>query len=330
MNKKKSYVTLFSLLMTGLTVVVFGYVLYCTFTAVRTLGAAYQQIASADLNNGLKAVLNYDDGMNASLGFGAEILATDANKEILRQGFLSESLLKIDRFLLSSGLVYLMMVHALLAFPLYLRFSDSRKEHVLSVILSAFVLFGIYVGVVSVGHSISRMPFDLSSVLSSLLGVCCIAAGGCAVGLLLAVLPVKFIPAIVAVPLVYALFLFGSVTEAKLYSPKTVDSFDYVYQLHPEILQEGYSGEAYYDEEKNVMVINGEEFAPQLAENPEHFKGIGKVGGIAYEVIDPYSGMSLALMESSTEMSVPALAKILYLLKAFFWMALCAALPKEE
>lgn len=316
--------------MTVLAVVVFGYVLYRTFTAVRTLGAAYQQIANADLNNGLKAVLNYDDGINASLGFGAEILSTDANKEVLRQGFLSESLTKIDRFMLSSGLVYLMMVHALLAFPLYLRFSDSRKGHSLSVILSAFVLFGIYVGVVYVGHSISHMPFDLSSVLSVLFGVCCIAAGGCAVGLLLAVMPNQVIPAIVAIPLIYALFLFGSVIEAKLYSPETVDSFDYVYQQHPEILQEGYSGEAYYDEEKNVMVIDGEEFAPQLAENPEHFKGIGSVGGIAYEVIDPYSGMSLALMENTAEMFVPSFAKILYLLKAVFWMILCAVLPKEE
>ena len=330
MKQKKSYLPFFSLLMIALAVVVFGYVLYRTYTAIRTLGAAYQQIANADLNNGLKAVLNYDDGINASLGFGAEILSTDANKEVLRQGFLSENLLKIDRFILSSGLVYLMMVHALLAFPLYLRFSDSRKGHALSVILSAFVLFGIYAGVVYVGHSISRMPFDLSSVFSSLLGVCCIAAGGCALGLLLAALPNQVIPAIVAVPLIYALFLFGSVIEAKLYCPETVDSFDYVYQLHPEILQEGYSGQAYYDEEKNVMVIDGEAFAPQLAENPEHLRGIGRIGGIAYEVIDPYSGTSLSLMESSTEMSVPVLSRILYLLKAVLWIVLCAVLPKEE
>ena len=330
MNKKKSYVTLFSILMILLAVVVFGYVLYRTYEAVHSLGATYQQLLHADLNNGIKAVLNYDDGINASLGFGAEILSTDANKELLLQSFLSESLTKIDRFLLSSGLVYLMMVHALLAFPLYLRFGDSRKGHALSVVLSAFILFGIYVGVVYAGHGISHMPFNLSSVFSSLLGVCCIAAGGCALGFLLAVLTVKVIPALVAVPLIYALFLFGSVIEAKLYSPEKVDSFDYVYQQHPEILQEGYSGEVYYDEEKNVMVIDGEEFAPELSKNPEHLSRIGRVGGIAYEVINPYSGVSLALMENSTEMSVPFIAKILYLIKAFFWMVLCAVLPKEE
>ncbi len=330
MRQKKSYLSSFSLLMTLLAVTAFGYVLYRTYEAVRSLGVAYQQIVNADLSNGIKAVLNYDDGINASLGFGAEILSTDANKEILLQSFLSESLLKIDRFILSSGLVYLMMVHALLAFPLFLRFGDLRKGHALSVVLSAFVLFGIYVGVVYAGHGISHMPFTMFSVLSALLGVCCIAAGGCTLGFLLAVLPVKVIPAIVAVPLIYALFLFGSLIEAKLYSPEKVDSFEYVYQLHPEILQEGYSGEAYYDEEKNVMVIDGEEFAPELLENPEHLSGIGRAGGIAYEVINPYSGMSLALMENTAEMFVPSFAKILYLLKAVFWMILCAVLPKEE
>ena len=103
--------------------------------------------------------------------------------------------------------------------------------------------------------------------------------------------------------------------EYGLYSPKTIESFDYAYAIDSRILEEGY-----YDSEKNVLVFEDKEYPPKQAENPEHYSGVKFMGAAAFEVINPYSGNSLYMVEQAMESNITLPIYLLYALKGFIWI----------
>ncbi len=67
----------------------------------------------------------------------------------------------------------------------------------------------------------------------------------------------------------------GTGFEGRLYSSPTTDSFDYIAQeIKPHIYDKDFDGDVYYDEEKNVLILNGEEYEPRQVDNPDYLTGI--------------------------------------------------------
>ena len=130
------------------------------------------------------------------------------------------------------------------------------------------------------------------------------------------------------IPVILLLYLFSAQFEARLLMDPNADSFDYLY----ETLRE--SDEPVYDPERNVMVVNGKEYPPESVPNPEYLTGASRIGAVAFEVIDPWSGSPLELAREIAESEsaspgrdlLPAWFLALYAVKALLWIA-ASALP---
>ena len=153
-----------------------------------------------------------------------------------------------------------------------------------------------------------------------------VTGGSCALGLMLRRIKYKKIAAVLAIPLVFVLFLVGTGIEAGLYSPKTVSSFSYV----TELVGEENLGDYRYDDEKDAVVGNGQEFPPEIVPNPEHSVGAERAAGLAFTVINPYAGNGLELLRQALYAEIPLWAVLLPIVKSVFWIGLAALAPGKK
>ena len=114
--------------------------------------------------------------------------------------------------------------------------------------------------------------------------------------------------------------------EGRLFSVPEVDSFDGVYAS----VTEEELNRMYYDEEKNVMVLDGKEYPPERMPNPDRAAGIGRAALIVFEALDPYSGTGLDMIRQIDGTDVPGAAVLPYLLKAALWTALPLCLRRKR
>ena len=85
-----------------------------------------------------------------------------------------------------------------------------------------------------------------------------------------------------------------------------------------------------YDEEKNAVVGNGQEYPPEIVPNPEHTVGAKRAAGLGFTVINPYSGNSLELLRQELYVRIPLWAVLLHLVKSVFWIGLAALVPGKK
>ena len=116
------------------------------------------------------------------------------------------------------------------------------------------------------------------------------------------------------------------VSEYGLIAPAEVPAFDYVYEQHSEILDEDYSGNAYYDEQKNVLIIDGEEYPPEMADNPDRLSGLKRALALVFELLFPWSGTGLYMVSQAAEIQIPVLMIAAYILKAMLWILIPSAI----
>ena len=64
-----------------------------------------------------------------------------------------------------------------------------------------------------------------------------------------------------------------------------------------------------------MIVFEDREFEAEYIENPEHFKGISRIGAFLFEMLDPYSGNSLEMVRQIVEVSIGKWAILFYFLK---------------
>ena len=144
-----------------------------------------------------------------------------------------------------------------------------------------------------------------------------VIGGHCAFGLLLRKIPFKNVVSVFAIPVIIALFLLGTVLSGQLYTDPEIESFDYV----AEQTGDAY-GNAYYDDDKNVIIVDGREYKPELVENPDHLKGIARIAAFVFEVLNPYSGNSLEMIRQIIEKTPALWAVLFYSVKALCWIVL--------
>lgn len=313
-------------------------VMICTFLAVKNLNEGYTAIKNHDITEDGSYSIVYDDHIYASLGFGIEIDHRESGNAELIEGFLSSCLQKTDKRIVSCFILYTMMIVTVLAYPIYRKYGQSKTKHVISTALSVLLLFALFCIAAATMFSAQRIPIysptghEMTLIISSLLGV---IGGSCLLALLLRTAKPKIIISLAAIPAVLALFLFGTTIEARLYCPPTVDSFEYLQKTDAQVFDEDYDGEAYYDEEKNVMVIDGKEHEPKQVDNPEYLQGAASAGAYAYELLDPYLGNSLYLVNEiyageGTEIKISTFIMILYAIKASALVVLPLCIKKKQ
>ncbi|MCQ2447086.1 MAG: hypothetical protein MJ141_09400 [Clostridia bacterium] len=171
---------------------------------------------------------------------------------------------------------------------------------------------------------------DGKTVFLIILGLLAVLAGNAAFGAWLRHAKWKLPVAALAVILVGVTYLFGSLFESGLYSPKTVDSFDYLETVEPAIFDEDYAGDAYFDETQNAVIVNGTAYPPKESPNPDRFTGLKRTCAILFEALDAYSPFALPLIAHAAELTVPPVTELLYFAKSFLWILLPALIGKKR
>lgn len=322
--KQKRLNDLLRYVLLAVAVLFFCLILFRSFDAVRTMGDRYNAIRNADLSEPFTDTIYYSDHFYAETGFGISVTPDMEDRQAFLDDWLETSLRAIDSRITATGCVYTLAFAVLLAYPLLQISGGDPKKHILSIVLSVFGFYLLYLLSVQIFHIVYRVPFYypprmLLLVFVSLLSI---AGGFCALGLLLRSVRYKKTAALLALPLAAVLFLTGFVTEYGIFAPKYTDSFDYLNEFENYVQDTEKPGMVYYDAERNVTVWDGKDYPPQQIENPDHFNGVLRAGAILYEAVNPVSGNQLAMGESTGEYSVPLPAMALYSVKALLWILL--------
>lgn len=251
--------------------------------------------------------------MYAVLGKGIVLdeTAAMADRPAIMASFLKDALFYIDQRIFAAGVLYAMMVSVIALYPL-------TKRNPRSVWMLGPAIYVLYIAFIVLAHAVLSVPFHFlngTSIVKILSGMIAVSGGSCFASLLIKHVRYKKLVSILIVPVVFVLFLVGMYIEFGMYSPKTVDSFDYLYSMDRRILEEGY-----YDSEKNVIVFEDKEYLPEQAENPEHYTGIKYLGASLFEILYPYSGNGLYMVEQAMEHEVSLLAYALYAAKGLIWI----------
>lgn len=276
---------------------------------------------SADPSSGFDAVLSYDDTMYVVILYGEEILAEDPQQQRLA-AFERSSLQKIDDRICSGGIIYSVYIACTLVYYLYTISNNNTKYYVKATSVAVLAVYLIYIVFIAVLHAVYHIPFYLpsgSTLFTLAVSLLSVIGGNCAAGILLRKVRFKKFTAIILLPAVFVLSLFSTAFEYGLSEPAQLESFDYIADIDPRYLDEEYDGLVYYDDEKNVMVLDDKEYPPKMMDNPDSLRGIERAGALLYEMAYPYSGSSLSLVQQDFEGKLPFLSCIIYIIKSAFW-----------
>ncbi len=295
-----------------------------SFQAVKTLGQQYRVFTEADLSKPFREVLSFDDNVYISLGSGIEILPDDPGKEAALASFISSALYSIDRRICSTGVFYTMIIGTLLSFFLYRISGGEKKKHILWIVLTVFGIYVLYIGGLFLFHKLNSVPFCFpkgKDLMVTMTGILSVAGGLCAAGFLIRKVPYRKTVSLILIPVVFALYLFGTPLQNGLYTEKTVKSFAYVGDIDPRIYEEGFN-DYVYDPEKDVVILDGKEYPPEELPNPDYLTGLSRAGAILYEIADPFAGNSLPFVNEILETPLPMVVLIGHILKGILWIVL--------
>ena len=125
-------------------------------------------------------------------------------------------------------------------------------------------------------------------------------------------------------------FYFGSIiSEINLSYPKTVESFDYLYEIDERFRNDNYDVVQYYDSQTSQMIIGDDVYEPEYVQNPKYIGGIKRVALIGLEIVNPLANMNRFGFDMSGESAV--WNTLLYMLKSIALIALVGySFSKEE
>ena len=328
MKKKRNA---FAIVMLALSIIAFVFVSLMTVMAIRNVGEDYTSLKNNDLSQDMSATLFYDDHIYAQIGHGIEIVSGYEGMAKDRDAFLEASIRSIDGRILSCGILYTMMISVILSYALYHRFENDRYKHILSVFVSVIGIYMVYVLIVLLTHLSCKMPFRFyGSPLVLFASLMAVIAGSCILAYLLRIFRFKKLLAVAAIPLIFALFIIGFILEHGLYCEPYIDSFDYLKEIEPQIFEEDYQGTAYYDDKKNVIVVEDKEYEPQQGENADYYRGLSRAGAYLYELLDPFAGNTLHFLENIGEVMLSLLVPALYIIKAVLCIMAVLLLKKNK
>ena len=312
-------------------ILMMAFICYSSFTATKKLALTYNQFKDLPLTEDTDVSLGYNDGMYACVLYGENIIANQPNTKDHLDTFLNNTLKKLDERIFAAGPVYTFMVSFHLVYYLYTICNDNASYYVLYALFFTIMIFVFYIVTCVVLHTINGLSFhipDTQGLLIIFTSLLAVIAGNCAAGLLIRKVKWKKSLSVILIPMAFIMFLFSAQLEIRFLAPSSIQSFDYVVELKPDILDDDYEGEAYYDEQKNALIVNGKEYPPEMVENPDSISGIYKATAILYEAADPYSGIFLYISQLEMGQKISLLIVAAYIIKSLIWIFI--PLSKKE
>ncbi|MBQ7223507.1 MAG: hypothetical protein IJS38_02945 [Erysipelotrichaceae bacterium] len=299
--------------------------------AIGKMAADYRQLNIAG-NQGLKGTISYDDHFYGQMMFGIEIVPNEIDGALHLKNFQTAAVTRIDNRITGCGILYAMFTTALMSYFLYSSSRHDRLKQVRNTVLTALGLYVGYIGFAVVMHLVNGLPISFfgGSLLLLAVSLFSLVAGSCALITMIRVVRHKKAVALAAIAVVFALFLVSSSLEGRLYSLKKIESFAYIAEIDPRYGDPAYDGLMYYDETRNVVIIDDKEYPPQEIDNPEYLSGLARVGALLFEGADPYSGSSLYMMAQEVEMAVSPAVIAAYLIKAAAWIFLATLMSEKR
>ena len=309
------------------------FVLYISFDATSGLAAYMEKNRTSDPSAVFDASLYYDDGLYVVVLYGEEILPDDPQPQKRLAAFEKSSFQKIDSRIWSGGVIYTMLASCVLAYYVYTISNNYARKYAKSTSIAVLTVYIIYIAGLGIFHAVFHVPFylpDAGTFFTIVLGLLSVIGGNCALGLLLRKVRFKKIIAVAVIPVIFLMFLFSMAFEFGLNEPAQYESFDYVADIDPRFLDEEYYDMGYYDDEKGVLLFDGKEYPPEMVDNPDHLRGLARIGALLYELAFPYSGSSLSAVLQEYDGKLPLLLCLMYLIKSACWDLIPLALNKEE
>ena len=297
--------------------------------ALSTYAQDYQAAKAVMSYANTKLVLRYA-GLFSNIGYGMEGAAIESVALSEYQSFMHTKPAIINEAVFRDNAFYMMIT--LCAGSVFLKHLSKKK-----MILVNTAAYLLYTACIMLLYAILKLPLTFTGVKSFvLIGISLLSmlAFLSFTEMLLTVGKKKLIMTVVSLFLLAVFYFCGLMSNFNLLSPKTIPSFDYLYETDERFSDEAYSGKIYYDPEKQVMVVDEEEFAPEIVNNPDHATGIQSVLYYLMEIINPSTGVYLGAVVHSIEEDystvIPLTVTIPYILQACAWTVLSKIIIKRS
>jgi hypothetical protein len=316
------------------SIILFAAVLFFSVRGIRNLSREYRAVLNLDLSADTGGYLGYDDNLYGSIRYGIKIGHRESEKALRVLDFAESSLHATDRRIITCTLIYTMLISAAAAYWLYVESAGNRRKHLWSIFFAVLAVPAGLLAAALIAHAALGLPFFFSAAgeLPVLLGsFLAVLGGNCFLGWMLSLIRFKRIAALAAVPAVILLFMQGTVSESGLYCPPEIPSFSYIAEeIEPRVYDKDFEGQVNYDEEKDVIVLNGAEYPPRQVQNPDRLRGTERLAALLFEIISPYAGNGLFLIHEAENINVRARTLSLYAAKVLILAAILLLLKKKR
>lgn len=233
---------------------------------------------------------------------------------------------------ISCSIIYTFLAFLFLQYFLFKKNEFCAKKHYLDVLLGHALCSLVYIGIVfftllSKGFVMTLHTPNIILILACQFLVMLSAS----VVYSWVIRRIRFKKIAIGMLIVLSLvFYFGSIiSEINLSYPKTVESFDYLYQIDERFRNDNYDVVQYYDSQTSQMIIGDDVYDPEYVQNPKYIGGIKRVALIGLEIINPLANMNRFGFDMSGESAV--WNTLLYMLKSIALLALVGySFNKEE
>ncbi len=120
----------------------------------------------------------------------------------------------------------------------------------------------------------------------------------------------------------------GIISEINLSYPKTVESFDYLYEIDDRFRNNDSDVLQYYDPQTSQMIIGEDVYDPEYVPNPKYIGGVKRGALIGLEVVNPLANMNRFGFDLEGETAV--WNTLLYMIKSMGLMVLVGYCFRKE
>lgn len=193
--------------------------------------------------------------------------------------------------------------------------------------IAAMVIYAAYLLIIVITMLIKGIPlkmFGWESVLLIICGFLSVLSFESAMAMIMSHFNKKLLIAFIVLALTAGFYLSGFMAKVYLISPAKIPSFEYLLDIDERFGEEGYDDIIYYDNEKDVMVIDGKEYEPVLVDNSEHANGMMRPVLYGLEVINPSAGVYLEhavrIINDEYQVDTPAILPYAYIVHSLLWI----------
>jgi len=324
MGMKKNKI--FCIVMIVIAVMFLGVFSFFTAKGCSDLGKTYADLKDKELTAETRSVIFFDDSMYAIIAFG------NTDPDMQMTDYLKSSLINIDERIVSACLLYAAVFSALLVYPVYF-FASGKKKNILRSVITAIGSFLMFVLIEFILMAINKVPFYIpqnNGLVLILVGLLSLIGGFCALSTLIRVIKFKKIASVIVVTLVFCACLGALIIESGLYCEKYMYSYNYLAEIEPMLLEDGYTGDFHIDPESKIAHLNGQEYSPEVFDNDDYFKGTSRVAAIGAELVNPYSGVILDMIIRDEGTKLPLGYAVLYIAKSLAWIVVPLAVNRKK